>query len=215
MYLPTHFRVEDRTTLIEIIQANPLGTLITAGAGGVMANPVPFSVAKGEQGEDLLRAHLARPNPQLAEIAAGAQVLVSFQAEHQYISPNWYPTKAQTHQVVPTWNYIMVQVRGSARIDESPDFLRNQIDRLTRGQEENRQTPWNVDDAPDRFIQMQMRAIVGIEIVMTEVIGKFKLSQNRNRLDQEGVIAGLSGEPNSDAAAMAARMRVALEGKPE
>lgn len=111
MYEPAHFRIEDRESLFGVIRANPLAMLVTAGEGGLMANPIPFVLA-GKPGQEKLRAHLARPNPQWREIAHGAEPLVIFQSVDHYVSPGWYATKRETHKVVPTWNYVVVQVRG-------------------------------------------------------------------------------------------------------
>lgn len=205
MYQPPHFRVEDRPALLDVIRAHPLGLLITSGENGLMANPIPF-VLVGEGEVVRLRAHLARPNPQWRDMQGGAEALVVFQGPEHYISPSWYATKAETHRVVPTWNYVMVQVRGPAHVDESADFLRPQIKALTTQQETGRAQPWGVEDAPEAFIAAQMRGIVGIEIEIKEMIGKFKLSQNRNAADQAGVITGLQQDGDAAALAMAARM---------
>ena len=206
MYEPQQFKIEDHETLIGVMRAHPLGVLVTAGAGGLMANPVPFIVV--EEGERmLLRAHLARPNPQWRELEEGAAPLVIFQGEGHYISPSWYATKAETHKVVPTWNYVMVQVRGSARVDDSPEFLRPQIEALTAQHEGTRNAPWAMSDAPDAFIAAQMRGIVGIEIEIDDIKGKFKLSQNRNEADRAGVVAGLGQDGDPAALTMVQRMQ--------
>ena len=173
-----------------MIRAHPLAQLVTAGPGGLMANPAPMQAI--EAGETLfLRAHLARANPQWREIAAGAEVLAIFEGRDFYVSPSWYATKAETHKVVPTWNYVTVQARGMARIDESPEWLRAQVGALTDAQEAGRAEPWAVTDAPADFIAMQMRAIVGVEIEVTALTGKFKLSQNRSEADRAGVRDGV------------------------
>lgn len=209
MYQPPHFRVEERALLLDVIRANPLAQLITAGPGGLMANLIPFVIA-GEPGAERLRAHLARPNPQWREIAAGAEPLLVFQSVGHYISPSWYATKSETHKVVPTWNYVVVQVRGPARTDESADYLSGQISKLTDAQESDRAAPWQVSDAPEAFISAQMRGIVGIEIEIREITGKFKLSQNRNEADQRGVMAGLAEENSHDAQEMRAMIEAHL-----
>lgn len=203
MYEPAHFKVEDRAALFEVIRAHPLAQLVTAGPGGLMANPIPFVLA-GEPGQEVLRAHLARPNPQWQELQAGAEPLVIFQSVEHYISPSWYATKAETHKVVPTWNYIVVQVRGPAKVDDSRAWLHGQIDRLTRQHEAKRAEPWSVNDAPEPFVEAQMRGIVGVEIAIRDITGKFKLSQNRKLEDQQGVVAGLASEGDAQAAAMRA-----------
>lgn len=203
MYEPAHFKVEDRAALFEVIRAHPLAQLVTAGTGGLMANPIPFVLA-GEPGKEVLSAHLARPNSQWQELKAGAEPLVIFQSVEHYISPSWYATKAETHRVVPTWNYIVVQVRGRARVNDSPEWLHGQIDRLTRQHEAKRAQPWSVDDAPEPFVEAQMRGIVGVEIEIREITGKFKLSQNRKVEDRQGVVAGLADEGDAQAEAMRA-----------
>ncbi|CAN1512975.1 PaiB Transcriptional regulator [Rhabdaerophilaceae bacterium] len=203
MYLPQHFRVDDRKSLFDVIRAHPLAMLVTAGVGGLMANPIPFQIA-GQPGEERLRAHLARPNPQWQELASGAEPLVIFQSVDHYVSPSWYETKRETHKVVPTWNYVVVQVRGAASVDDRPAFLRSQIDALTHELEAHRVTPWAVADAPEAFVEGQMRGIVGVEIEIREITGKFKLSQNRTVPDQKGVEEGLAHEKSHNAAEMRA-----------
>ncbi|MGL5446707.1 MAG: FMN-binding negative transcriptional regulator [Rhabdaerophilum sp.] len=209
MYEPAHFKIDDREDLFSVIRANPLAMLVTAGEGGLMANPIPFVIA-GEPGQEKLRAHLARPNPQWREIAAGAEPLVIFQSVDHYVSPGWYATKRETHRVVPTWNYVVVQVRGPARVDDSAAYLSNQIDQLTLQHEGGRTQPWSVRDAPESFIAAQMRGIVGVEVEVREITGKFKLSQNRNQADQQGVHDGLAAESDPDAAAMRAMIAAHL-----
>lgn len=196
MYRVPAFAEDDPEVLGQLIAAHPLGLLITAGPGGIMAGPLPFDLVQ-EGGRRVLRAHLARANPQIAELAAAPQVLVSFQAEDAYVSPGFYPSKAGHGRVVPTWNYAMVQVRGTARLDDSPEFMGAQIARLTTGQEASRPAPWAVEDAPAAFIAAQMRGIVGLEIAVERMEGKLKLSQNRSAEDRTGVRAGLmaEGEP--------------------
>jgi transcriptional regulator len=206
MYQPPHFRVEDRAALIGVIRAHPLAQLVTAGPGGLMANPIPFIVI--EKGEALiLRAHLARANPQWKEIAAGAETLAIFQSVDHYVTPGWYETKRETGKVVPTWNYVIVQARGAIHVDDSPEWLSRQIDALTRQQEESVGSDWQVSDAPERFIAAQMRGIVGIEMKVESVTGKFKLSQNRSDADRRGVAAGLDGLPGETAQDMASLVR--------
>lgn len=207
MYEPQHFRIEDRDELFAILRANPLGLLISGGEGGLMANPIPFVVTKGVEGNDVLRAHLARPNPQWRALAEAAEVLVVFQGGDHYITPSWYATKRESGKVVPTWNYVHIQVRGRASVHDDADFVAAQIALLTDQQEQSRAEPWAVDDAPAPFIAAQMRGIVGIEIAIEAITGKFKLSQNRQMPDREGVVAGLAAEPDAGGPAMAAFIR--------
>jgi transcriptional regulator len=204
MYQPPHFRVEDSAALIGVIRAHPLAQLVTAGPGGLMANPIPFIVV--EEGEALiLRAHLARANPQWKEIAAGADALAIFQSVDHYVTPGWYETKRETGKVVPTWNYVIVQARGGIHVDESPEWLARQLEALTSQQEAGVGSDWQVGDAPEPFIAAQMRGIVGIEMKVTSLAGKFKLSQNRPEADRRGVVEGLealSGETAQDMASL-------------
>jgi len=211
MYQPAHFKIEDREALLGVIRAHPLALLITSGPGGLMANPIPFLLRKNESGEDILAAHLARPNPQWQELEAlkleaGAEPLIVFQGVNHYISPNFYATKAETHKVVPTWNYVIVQVRGPAKVSHGAEALHPHITALTDTHEAMRAAPWQVSDAPESFIEGQMRGIVAIEITIRAIIGKFKLSQNRKAEDQAGVIKGLEAEGDAAALGMAAMM---------
>src|SRR5438270_12228207 len=163
MYQPTAFREERVETLHELIRAHRLGTLITAGHGGLIANLVPFTLADaGDKGT--LRAHVAKANDQVGALAAGAETLVVFQGPEAYITPSWYPSKKEHGRVVPTWNYAVVQVRGTPRVIDDTDWLKTQIGALTSAQENRRSEPWKVTDAPESFIEGQLRAIIGVEI---------------------------------------------------
>lgn len=192
MYQPPHFRVEDDAALHRAIRAHPLGLLITAGAGGLMANPVPFLLIEGTPLR--LVAHVARANPQWREIGDGLDALVVFQGADAYVSPGWYAAKREHGKVVPTWNYVIVQARGRARIHDDRQWLRTQVGMLTDHHEEGRAEPWAVRDAPADFIAAQLKGIVGIEIEVAELAGKAKLSQNRSEADRAGVRAGLATE---------------------
>lgn len=202
MYLPAHFREDRREVQFELIRSHPLGLLVSAGPGGLMANPVPF-VAYPEEGAGVLRAHVARANPQWRELAATAECLVVFQGPQAYISPTLYATKAETHQVVPTWNYATVHVWGRVQVVEDAGWLRRQIDDLTQAREGNRPNPWKVADAPADFITAQLKAIVGLELAITRLEAKWKMSQNRNAADRQGVVAGLRAEGGAEQAAVA------------
>lgn len=206
MYQPPHFRIADEAESVALIRARPLGLLVTHGPAGLIANPIPFFVA--EDAPRRLIAHLAKANPQLREIGEGADALVVFQGDDAYVTPNWYATKRETHKVVPTWNYMIVQVRGRARLRPEPEWLRAQIDALTGQQETPRWRPWAVSDAPDDFIAAQMKGIVGVEIEIASIEGKAKMSQNRNEADRAGVREGLAGEADPRARAVSARIKV-------
>lgn len=193
MYQPPHFREDRRDVQHALIAAHPLGLLITSGPGGLQANPIPFLIDPVASEHGTLRAHLARANPQLAELAAVSECLVVFQGAQHYISPSLYATKRETGKVVPTWNYITVHAWGAPRVVDDADWLRRQIDSLTRHKEGTEAAPWNVSDAPDNYIAAQIRGIVGLEIPITRIEGKWKVSQNRTESDQQGVAAGLRG----------------------
>lgn len=191
MYQPPHFREEDLATQHALIRAHPLGLLITAGSGMPAANAVPFHLAADAGPKGTLQAHVARANGQWKEIADGAPVLVVFQGTNAYITPSWYATKRDTGKVVPTWNYAIVQVRGRATVIDDAAWLRRQIDALTGSHEGIREAPWSVDDAPEKYVESQIKGIIGIEIEIGEIDGKWKVSQNRPRADIAEVIEGL------------------------
>jgi transcriptional regulator len=202
MYQPPHFREERLDVLHALIRSHPLGLLITAGPGGLQANHVPLLLDANSSERGTLRAHLARANPQVQELAAVSECLVVFQGPQHYISPSLYPTKHETGKVVPTWNYITVQAYGAPRVVDDAGWLRQQIGDLTRHQEGPRAAPWQVEDAPDSFIAAQIKGIIGLEIPLARLDGKWKVSQNRPAIDQVGVASGLRGL-GADANAMA------------
>jgi transcriptional regulator len=191
MYQPPHFREDDLTVQHALIRAHPLGLLITSGAAGLTANSVPFHLDAMASEKGTLRLHLARANPQLRDLADGAELLTVFQGADSYVTPSWYETKRETGKVVPTWNYAVVQARGIARVIDDPDWLLAQISALTSEHEGSREKPWAVGDAPEAYIRAQMRGIVGVEIEISDIEGKWKVSQNRPVADREGVAAGL------------------------
>jgi transcriptional regulator len=191
MYQPPHFREDDLATQHQLIRAHPLGLLITASAGGPVANPVPIHLDAGASEKGVLRLHLAKANGQWRDIQDGAPVLAVFQGANSYVTPSWYQTKQETGKVVPTWNYAIVQVRGPARVIDDADWLLAQINAITGQHEGGREKPWAVHDAPDDFIRMQLKGIIGVEIEIASIEGKWKVSQNRPVADREGVAAGL------------------------
>ena len=203
MYQPPHFHEDAPANLHALIRAFPLGLLVTHGASGLLANAIPFLIdpEAGENG--VLRCHVARANPQWKELEGLSEVLVVFQGAQHYITPGWYETKQESGKVVPTWNYTMVQVRGVPRVMDNAEWLGRQIRDLTEMMEGAYPKPWAVDDAPASFIDAQVRGIVGIEIEITSITGKWKVSQNRNEADRAGVIAGLEALPDDEAQAMA------------
>ena len=176
MYQPPHFR-EDRIEVQHtLIRAHPLGLLITAGPAGLIANLFPFLLDPDGAAKGTLRLHMARANPQWRELEAIEECLVVFQGPQDYVTPSWYATKRETGKVVPTWNYATVHAWGRPRVMKDDAWLRKQIEDLTASREAQRAEPWAVGDAPDDFVAMQMRAIVGIEIPILKIEGKWKMS---------------------------------------
>jgi transcriptional regulator len=191
MYQPPHFREDDLAVQHALIRAHPLGLLVTFGSDGLEANPIPFVLEASASSLGTLKAHLSRANPQWRNFDPTQEALVVFQGPETYITPSWYAAKREHGKVVPTWNYAIVQARGRLTIRDDPDWLRQQITAMTEMQEGPRPEPWNVSDAPAPFVAAQLKGIVGIEIEITRIEGKWKVSQNRPEADRLGVSAGL------------------------
>lgn len=206
MYQPPAFREDRLEVQHALIRAHPLGLLISAGPGGLMANLLPFLIDFDRGGHGTLRVHMARANPQWREFEALEECLVVFQGPQDYVTPSWYATKRETGKVVPTWNYATVHAWGRPRVMNDDTWLRRQIEDLTRSREAARSAPWAVDDAPPDFVAMQMKAIVGVEIPIGRLEGKWKMSQNRPEPDRVGVVEGLraQGETGEALAALVA-----------
>ena len=191
MYLPPHFAVTDPEALHQLMQANPLGALITCGEGGLDANHLPFEF-DGEQGaHGVLRAHVARNNPLWQEVKEGDEVLVIFRAAEGYISPSWYPGKQVHHKQVPTWNYAVVHAHGRIRVRDDARFVRRLLATLTRTHEAGESIPWKMADAPRDSLETMVQAVVGIEIEVERLVGKFKLGQNKEAADRLGAANAL------------------------
>lgn len=193
MYSPPAFCEERIDVLRAAIRSHPLGTLITGGPSGLIANVVPFSLEAGSD-SDVLRAHLAKANGQILDLRKQTPVLVIFQGPQAYVSPSWYPSKQEHGKVVPTWNYVLVQVSGTPTIIDDDAWLREHLTRLTAEHEQMRDQPWSIDDAPADFIAGQMKGIVGLEIPIERVEGKWKASQNQPVPNRHGVAEGLRGD---------------------
>lgn len=194
MYIPASFRESRIDRLHDLIAQHPLGLLVTHGDDGLAASPVPFLLYADEGERGVLRAHMAKANPHWRALGGGAECLVVFQGPAGYVTPSWYPSKAAMGQAVPTWNYATVQVWGKAVVTEAAAWLRRQLDDLTRRHEQSRPQPWSVADAPAAYLERQMQAIVGIEIPIDRIDGKWKLSQNKDAADRAGVVAGMSAD---------------------
>ncbi|MEI4929808.1 FMN-binding negative transcriptional regulator [Aeromonas caviae] len=200
MYLPPHFAATDPEALHQLMQAHPLGALITCGEGGLDANHLPFEF-DGELGaHGVLRAHVPRNNPLWQEVKDGDEVLVIFRAADGYISPNWYPGKQVHHQQVPTWNYAVVHAHGRIRVRDDARFVRRLLAALTRTHEAGESIPWKMADAPRDYLETMVQAVVGIEIEIERLVGKFKLGQNKEAADRQGAINALQAKGQIDLA---------------
>jgi transcriptional regulator len=206
VYEPPLHRNEDLPALQALIRDRVFGLLISNGAEGLVANSVPFVLDAAASRLGTLKVHLARANPQWRDLETLSDTLIVFQGHDHYITPSWYETKRETGRVVPTWNYTMVQAKGRAKMMDDA-WLARQIEELTRALEERREKPWAVGDAPADFIAMQRRAIVGIEIEILDIRGKWKTSQNRNAADRAGVVSGLDAMGDEDSRTMAGIVR--------
>ena len=191
MYLPGHFAQEDPAALQALMREFPLATLVHAGAGRLSADPVPLVY---DAATNSLRGHVARANPLWRE-AAGQPVLALFHGPQTYVSPSWYASKALHQKVVPTWNYAVVQAHGRLEAIDDAGWLRELVGSLTESQEAAQAAPWRVEDAPADFVQQMLRAIVGIQIAVDRLQGKWKMSQNRDAADRAGVVTGLGTHP--------------------
>jgi len=203
MYQPPQFREERPEFHHALMRAHSLAMLITMGEGGLTANPVPLllDTSVGEKGT--LRGHLSRANAQWRNYDPSVECLAIFQGTDAYITPSYYAAKRETGKVVPTWNYVVVQAYGRMTVRDDQDWLRRQVQELTEEHEQARSEPWQVSDAPSEYIEAQLRGIVGIEIEITRIEGKWKVSQNRSDADITGVIDGLRSEERASSAEMA------------
>ena len=208
MYNPSHFVEQNADVLAEFIEQHPLAILTTCGADGLEANQIPVVLHREVSPKGVLRCHLARANTQWTCIASGAPVLAIFPGAEHYITPNWYPSTIEHGKVVPTWNYVTVQVRGNGRQMNDTELLAH-LKQLTQEHEDRLEQPWAVEHAPADYIEALMRTIVGLEIQITAIEGKWKASQNRVERDRVGVLAGLVQLNTPDSLAMSEIVRAA------
>jgi transcriptional regulator len=183
MYIPPHFDEPRPEILYELIARNPLGMLVTHGSGGLDANHIPFHLDRGGGDPGVLACHVARANPVWQDVTTGDEVLVVFRAADAYVSPNWYPSKQDHHRQVPTWNYLVAHVHGRITVRDEEAFVRRNVAHLTRTHEASQPAPWKMGDAPRDYTDAMVKAIVGLEIQITRLEGKAKLSQNKEVRD--------------------------------
>ena len=207
MYLPEMFAESRPEEFFRLMREYPLGMLVTHTASGLEANHLPFLLDEDRGASGTLIAHVARANPVWWEVGDGAEVLVVFRGAQGYISPNWYPSKQETHRHVPTWNYEVVHAHGRIRVRDDEKFVRGVVARLTRTHEAGEPQPWKMTDAPDDYIAEQLGHIVGIEVELTRVEGKRKLSQNRDQRDFESTVSALEERGRKELALAMKRTR--------
>jgi len=200
MYIPAHFAESRPEVLHELVRRHPLGMLVTHGAAGLDANHIPFELDAASGSLGTLAGHVARANPFWQQLRDGDEVMVVFRAADAYISPNWYPSKHEQHRQVPTWNYMVAHAHGRVRIVDDERFVRGIVGRLTKTHEASQAVPWKMADSPREFIDGLLQAIVGIEIEITRLEGKSKLSQNKEARDLRGAIEGLAAVGRNDVA---------------
>ncbi len=197
MYRPDHFRVDDLPQMHALMRARPFVALISGGAEGLYASHLP-TVLKNGGSYGVIEFHLARANPHWQELARGNEALMIFQGPEAYITPNWYPSKAEHGKVVPTWNYAVVHAYGRPEVMQDKGWLRHHVAELTAQQEAKETKPWSPSDAPENFIEGMLRGIVGFRFAITRLEGKWKMSQNREMKDREGVVKGIGNRGEGD-----------------
>jgi transcriptional regulator len=205
MYSPMAFKETDHAQLLQQIEACGLALLVTQGENGIQANHVPLLLTQ-HAGKATLHGHLAKANPQWRDLDTGTSVLVVFSGPEAYVSPGFYPSKVHNPAVVPTWNYVSVQARGTPEVFSAPERLYDLVAALTRRHEAGRALPWTIEEAPPTYIQKMLNAIIGFSIPIEQLQGKRKLSQNRSVTDQQGVASQLANSPRASERTLATLM---------
>ena len=203
MYVPPAFRLEELAAIHDAMRAARSATLVTATAEGLVGTPLPVLIDESEGQYGTLYAHVARANPQW-KLVPSTEAMAIFSGPEAYVTPSWYATKAETHKVVPTWNYVAVHAYGPVEFFDDADRLLDVVTRLTNLHERARSEPWAVSDAPSDFVKSQLKGIIGVRLPITRLDAKRKMSQNRNAVDRAGVIAGLSTSERAEDRAVAA-----------
>ena len=204
MYLPRHFEETRPAVLHALMRARPLATLVAGdGAGGFDADHIPLYLDPAAGPHGVLRGHVARANPLWRAVGAGAPALAVFQGDDAYISPSWYPSKREHGKAVPTWNYVVVHARGTLRAIDDAAWLRGLLETLTAEHEAGLPQPWSIADAPADFIEKMVAAVVGIELPVEQLTGKWKVSQNQPAANRAGAAQGLLERGQAGPAAMA------------
>jgi transcriptional regulator len=199
MYIPGYFNEPRIEVLHALMRGRPLATLVTASDSGMVANHFPVETLAEPPPHGSIMGHIARANPLWREYRAGSEALAIFQGPQAYVSPSFYPSKKETGEVVPTWNYMVVHARGTLKFVQDPGWLRTFVGRLTDSHEASRQVPWHVGDAPPQYIEKMLSQIVGFEFSIVSLTGKWKVSQNHPAANRRGVVAGLRAAGGADA----------------
>jgi len=197
MHQPDHFRIEDVQEMHALMRARPFAALVSAGASGLYGTHLP-TVLKDEGSYGTIECHLARANPHWKDLAEGGEAMMIFQGPEGYITPNWYATKAHTGKAVPTWNYAIVHAYGRPSVMKEKEWLLRHVTELSEQQERSEPQPWAVSDAPESYIDVMLRGIIGFRFEITRLEGKWKMSQNREMQDRIGVIDGLKARASGD-----------------
>ena len=204
MYIPKHFEETDITVLHALMRSRPLGTWVTQGDGELIVNHIPFLLDDSAGGNGILRGHVARANPVWRSFSTTVPSVVVFQGAQAYITPSWYASKREHGKVVPTWNYAVVHAHGMPRAIEDRDWLLAHVSAMVDTQESREAAPWKVADAPPAYVDTRLRGIVGIEIPIAKLTGKWKVSQNQSAVDRAGTAAGLMERADEQSREMAA-----------
>lgn len=212
MYLPKLFEEKRTEVLQSFVRENAFGALVVVTPNGLDANHVPFELHPEEGPLGTLHCHVSRANPVWRDFSPDVEALAIFQGPNTYITPNWYPSKQETGKDVPTWNYIVVHARGLLRVVDDPKYVRAHLEKLVAKNEAGRPHPWQISDAPEDYVNKQLSLIVGLEMPITSLVGKWKLGQNRQLRDRHGMLQGLLEANTPATAAVAAEVRKTLEG---
>jgi transcriptional regulator len=203
MYIPKHFEESRLPVLHGLMRSHPLATLVTVAGDELLVNHIPLFLDSNAGDVGTLRGHVARANPVWKQLSQAAAAVAIFQGPQTYISPAWYPSKQVDGKAVPTWNYAVVHAHGAVRVHDNVEWLRAHVTELTNTHEAERSEPWEVSDAPTDYIDRMLTAIVGIELPISRLEGKWKISQNRSQDDRMGVATGLRSQSDDASLAMA------------
>jgi transcriptional regulator len=206
MYIPSAFEQKDVSSMHGFIRLHPFATVVTAGSDGLAATHLPLLLHSAGSQNGVLRGHMARPNMHWRESDGRGDSLAIFSGVDHYISPTWYPSKQQDGRVVPTWNYAVVHAHGPLTVHEDPVWLLDHLNNLVTAHESGFDIPWRIKDAPREYIERQLKGIVGVEIAIVRLEGKWKLSQNRREEDRVGVKEGLCRKDTAQSLALKAEM---------